>query len=73
FERLPKPAFYRTHRSYIVNLAHVGRVKRSGDAAVAELDSPVRRTVPISRARVADLKQELAAHQSRRPSGAPEL
>jgi len=69
FERLPKPAFYRTHRSYIVNLAHVGRVKRSGDAAVAELDSPVRRTVPISRARVADLKQELAAHQARRHPG----
>ncbi|WP_245415460.1 MHYT domain-containing protein [Hoeflea marina] len=69
FERLPKPAFYRTHRSYIVNLEHVGRVKKSGDAAVAELDSPVRRTVPISRARVADLRQELAAHQSRRHSG----
>jgi len=68
YERLPKPAFYRTHRSYIVNLAHVGRVKKSGDAAVAELDSPVRRTVPISRARVADLRQELAAHQSRQHS-----
>ena len=69
FERLPKPAFYRTHRSYIVNLAHVARVKKSGDAAVAELDTPVRRTVPISRARVADLRQELAAHQSREHSG----
>lgn len=69
FERLPKPAFYRTHRSYIVNLAHVGRVMKSGDAAVAELNSPVRRTVPISRARVADLRQELAAHQSRQHSG----
>lgn len=69
FERLPKPAFYRTHRSYIVNLEHVGRVKKSGDAAVAELNSPVRRTVPISRARVADLRQELAAHQSRQHSG----
>ena len=69
FDRLPKPAFYRTHRSYIVNLAHVGQVKKSGDAAVAELDSPVRRTVPISRARVADLRQELAAHQARKHSG----
>lgn len=69
FVRLPKPAFYRTHRSYIVSLAHVGRVKKSGDAAVAELVSPVRRTVPISRARVADLRQELAAHQSRQHSG----
>jgi len=69
FERLPKPAFYRTHRSYIVNMAHIGRIKRSGDAAVAELESPVRRIVPISRARVADLRQKLAAHQSRMHSG----
>lgn len=69
FERLPKPAFYRTHRSYIVSLAHVGQVKKAGDAAVAELVSPVRRTVPISRARVAELRQELAAHQSRQHSG----
>lgn len=69
FERLPKPAFYRTHRSYIVSLAHVGQVKKAGDAAVAELVSPVRRTVPISRARVADLRQELAAHQARQHSG----
>ncbi|MCZ4290730.1 MHYT domain-containing protein [Hoeflea alexandrii] len=69
FERLPKPEFYRTHRSYIVSLAHVGQVKKSGDAAVAELVSPVRRTVPISRARVAELRQELAAHQARQHSG----
>jgi diguanylate cyclase len=69
FELLPKPAFYRTHRSYIVNLAYVGRVKKSGDAAVAELNTPIRRTVPISRARVSDLRQELAAHQSREHSG----
>ncbi|MCY0150394.1 LytTR family transcriptional regulator DNA-binding domain-containing protein [Hoeflea sp. G2-23] len=68
FERLPKPLFYRTHRSYIVSLAHVGQVKKSGDAAIAELVSPVRRTVPISRARVADLRQKLAAHQSREHS-----
>ena len=70
FERLPKPAFYRTHRSYIVSLAHVGRVKKSGDAAIAELDSPVRRTVPISRARVAELRQQLAAYQARENSAA---
>lgn len=69
YERLPKPPFYRTHRSYIVNLAHVGRVKKSGDAAVAELDSQVRRTVPISRARVADLRQELATYQTSQHSG----
>jgi len=69
YERLPKPPFYRTHRSYIVNLDRVGRVKKSGDAAIAELESPVRRTVPISRARVADLRQELASYRAGQHSG----
>jgi DNA-binding LytR/AlgR family response regulator len=66
--RLPKPPFYRTHRSHIVNLAHAGRMKKSGDAAVVELESQVRRTVPISRARVAELRQQLAAFKARGPS-----
>lgn len=70
FERLPKPPFYRTHRSYIVNLDRVGRVKKSGDAAIAELESPVRRTVPISRARVGELRQELASYQTSQHPGA---
>ncbi|SOE18791.1 NO-binding membrane sensor protein with MHYT domain [Hoeflea halophila] len=70
FERLPKPPFYRTHRSYIVNLDRVGRVKKSGDAAIAELDSPVRRTVPISRARVGELRQELVSYQALQNPGA---
>ncbi|MCO6411039.1 MHYT domain-containing protein [Hoeflea alexandrii] len=61
--RLPKPPFYRTHRSHIVNLAHAGRMKKSGDAAVVELESQVRRTVPISRARVGELRQQLAEFQ----------
>lgn len=59
--QLPKAIFFRTHRSHLVNLAFVLRVKRAGDAAVAELDVPARRTVPISRTRIAALKQELAA------------
>jgi DNA-binding LytR/AlgR family response regulator len=58
--RVPKPAFFRTHRSYIVNLAFVSRTKKSGDAAIVELDTPIRRTVPVSRGRVAALRQELA-------------
>jgi diguanylate cyclase len=60
---LPKHIFFRTHRSYIVNLAHVTNVKRAGDAGVAELNSAVRRTAPISRGRLAALRMELAGRQ----------
>lgn len=61
--RLPETTFFRTHRSYIVNLASVVRVKKSGDGAIAELDAPIRRSAPVSRARVSILRQELAAFQ----------
>nr|WP_299497042.1 MHYT domain-containing protein [uncultured Rhizobium sp.] len=67
--RLGKARFFRTHRSYIVNLDFVVRVKKSGDAGVAELDTPVRRTVPVSRARLTALRQELALYQTVTPTG----
>lgn len=62
--RLPEAMFPRTHRSYIVNLSFVARIKKSGDAGVAELDTPVRRTVPVSRSRLAALRDELAAFKA---------
>jgi diguanylate cyclase len=58
--RLNNRQFFRTHRSYIVNLKFVARVKKSGDAAVVELDSSIRRTVPVSRTRVTQLRDEWA-------------
>jgi hypothetical protein len=61
---LPKPLFFRCHRSYIVNLAHVSSVKEVADAGVVELDSPLRRAAPISHGRVAALRAELAAFRS---------
>ncbi|UJW76938.1 MHYT domain-containing protein [Rhizobium sp. SL42] len=67
--RLGKARFFRTHRSYIVNLDFVARVKKSGDAGVAELDTPLRRTVPVSRARLTALRHELALHQVSAPTG----
>jgi diguanylate cyclase len=63
-ERLGTDRFFRTHRSYIVNLNHIVRVKKAGDAAVAELDSSIRRTMPVSRTRVALLREEWAAFKS---------
>ncbi len=63
-ERLGTDRFFRTHRSYIVNLNHIVRVKKAGDAALAELDSSIRRTVPVSRTRIAQLREEWAAFKS---------
>lgn len=70
--RLQKTTFFRTHRSYIVNLDFVTRIKKTGDAGVAELDTPVRRTVPVSRARMVALRQELAAFKAANPTGPSE-
>ncbi|MGL4488488.1 MAG: MHYT domain-containing protein [Rhizobiaceae bacterium] len=63
-ERLDEAQFFRTHRSYIVNLNNVVRLKKSGDGAIAELDSSMRRTVPVSRNRVAQLREAWAAFKA---------
>ena len=62
--RLPPQVFFRCHRSYIVNLAHVSGVKKVGEAGVVELDSPLRRAAPICHGRVAALREDLAAFRS---------
>jgi len=59
-DRLPRDAFFRIHRSHLVNLARVADVRRAGDQGVATLDSPAPRKVPISRNRLGDLRLELA-------------
>ena len=69
--RLPKARFFRTHRSYIVNLAHVIQIRKMADAGIAELDAPLRRTVPVSRSRVTTMRQELAAFQASTPAKQP--
>ena len=42
--------FFRVHRSYIVRLSRVSRLKRAGEAAVVELGEPVRCSIPVARA-----------------------
>ncbi len=51
--------FIRVHRSHIVALAHVVQVRKDGDGAIVELDGPTPHRVPVSRARVAELKARL--------------
>ena len=54
--RLDPKAFLRVHRSYIVSVDRIARVKRSGEAGVAELGLPVRCSIPIARAHYRQVK-----------------
>jgi diguanylate cyclase len=54
--RLDPKAFLRVHRSHIVSVDRIARVKRAGEAGVAELGLPVRCSIPIARAHYRDVK-----------------
>ncbi|SHL20575.1 MHYT domain-containing protein, NO-binding membrane sensor [Bradyrhizobium lablabi] len=51
--------FVRVHRSHIVAMAHVTFVRKEGDGAVIELDGPSPHRVPVSRAKIAEVKARL--------------
>ncbi len=51
--------FIRVHRSHIVATAHVTFVRKEGDGAIVELDGPSPHRVPVSRARIAEVKARL--------------
>ena len=55
--------FARVHRSYIVHLARVSRIRKSGEAAVAELGEPVRCSIPIARGQYREIKARIEALQ----------
>jgi len=57
--QLDPALFIRVHRSHIVAIPHVSFVRKEGDGAVVELDGPSPHRVPVSRARIADLKARL--------------
>ena len=61
--RRPKPSdpglFVRVHRSHIVAMAHVTLVRKEGDGAIVELDGPSPHRVPVSRAKIAEVKARL--------------
>jgi diguanylate cyclase len=58
---LDKTAFLRVHRSHIVSVDRIARVKRSGEAGVAELGLPVRCSIPIARAHYRQVKLRIGA------------
>src|SRR5258708_9812316 len=51
--------FVRVHRSHIVAMAHVTFVRKEGDGAVIELDRPSPHRLPVSRAKIAEVKSLL--------------
>jgi NO-binding membrane sensor protein with MHYT domain len=51
--------FVRVHRSHIVAIPHVSLVRKEGDGAVIELDGPAPHRVPVSRAKIAEVKARL--------------
>lgn len=51
--------FIRVHRSHIVAISHVSFVGREGEGAIIELDGPAPHRVPVSRAKVAEVKARL--------------
>jgi diguanylate cyclase len=59
--RLDPNAFLRVHRSYILSVDRIARVKRSGEAGIAELGLPVRCTIPIARAHYRQVKLRIGA------------
>jgi hypothetical protein len=57
--QLDPALFVRVHRSHIVALPHVTFVRKEGDGAIIELDGPSPHRVPVSRAKIAEVKARL--------------
>jgi DNA-binding LytR/AlgR family response regulator len=51
--------FVRVHRSHIVAIPHVTFVRKEGDGAIIELGGPTPHRVPVSRAKIAEVKARL--------------
>lgn len=58
-ERLAAAGFLRVHRSYLVNPAHVARFERLRDAGQCSLEGAEGLRIPVSRARMGQLREAL--------------
>ena len=56
--------FVRVHRSHIVAIPHVSFVRKEGEGAVIELDGPSPHRVPVSRAKIAEVKARLGLRRN---------
>ncbi|PSJ64175.1 MHYT domain-containing protein [Pseudaminobacter soli (ex Li et al. 2025)] len=71
--RLDPGLFLRVHRSHIIAIPHVVVMRREGDGAMVELDGPHPHIVPVSRAKMAELRTRLglARRNMQPPIGKP--
>lgn len=60
--------FLRVHRSHIAAIRHITLVRKEGDGAVIELDGPSPHRVPVSRAKMAEVKARLGMVRRSVPS-----
>ncbi len=58
-QAITSPPFIRTHRSYLVNLAHVAGFRREGDKAFCFLSERDDIRIPVSRSRIGDVQRAL--------------
>jgi len=65
--QLDPETFMRVHRSYIVAIRQISLVRREGDGAVIEVDGPAPHRIPVSRAKVAEVKARLGLVKRRAP------
>ncbi len=63
-ERLDRRHFVRVHRSHIIAIRRIARVKRAGENGIAEIGVPVRCSVPIARAHYRQVKMLVEATAS---------
>ncbi|MBO4226738.1 MHYT domain-containing protein [Bradyrhizobium neotropicale] len=61
--QLDPALFMRVHRSHIVAIPHVAFVRREGDGAIIELDGSSPHRVPVSRAKIAEVKARLGLNR----------
>src|SRR6204780_606422 len=59
--RLDPARFLRVHRSHIVAVRRIARVKREGENGIAEPGTPVRCSIPIARAHYREVKRLIKA------------
>lgn len=67
-QRLDPNRFARVHRSHIINVDRIVRLKKTGDNGLVELAGETACTVPVSRSRMGWVRSQLAQAKPSRPA-----
>ncbi len=67
-ERLDPHRFARVHRSHIINVDRIVRLRKTGDNGLVELSGREAYAVPVSRSRIAWVRSQLGQAKSSRPA-----